>query len=315
MLTQPSILVHPVTSRQSKATLAWGASILAAMLSVGPVGAADAPASASLGQGSGFPEIAGWTRSTEISTYTPATLYEYIDGAAEAFLSFDFQELRTAEYTGKNKSSVVVEMYRHPSPVLAFGIYSQEKPTDGTFLDVGAQGYIGLPTLNFLIGDTYVKLAAYQLGDEADGVLRQFAQKTAEAIGGSTALPPEISCFPHEGKRPHSERFAAHGFLGYEFLHSGFTADYTDGGTSFQLFLIKGRDAGDCREMLTRYLQNAKQPRAELEEGLYTIADPNYGDVALAWKGRYIWGAISLSDPAKRRDCLAKMETRLSGLD
>ena len=44
-----------------------------------------------------FPEIPGWKQSGEIQTFTPKTLYEYINGAADLYLSYDFEELKVAE--------------------------------------------------------------------------------------------------------------------------------------------------------------------------------------------------------------------------
>ena len=45
-----------------------------------------------------FPEITGWKQSGEIQTFTPKTLFEYINGAADLYIMYDFQELKVAEY-------------------------------------------------------------------------------------------------------------------------------------------------------------------------------------------------------------------------
>src|SRR4030067_1660218 len=85
-----------------------------------------------------FPEIAGWKQSGEIQTFTPKTLYEYINGAADLYLAYDFQELKAAEYLNDKKASVTVEIYRHKSPTNAFGIYSQDRLPGGKYLNIGA---------------------------------------------------------------------------------------------------------------------------------------------------------------------------------
>lgn len=72
-----------------------------------------------------FPEVVGWKQSGEIQTYKPDTLFEYIDGGADLYLAYDFQELRMAEYSNEKKASVVIEIYHHKTPIDAFGIYSQ----------------------------------------------------------------------------------------------------------------------------------------------------------------------------------------------
>jgi len=54
-----------------------------------------------------FPEIKGWEISGEIKVYTPETLYDYINGAAELYLSYDFQELQVAEYLNEKNASII----------------------------------------------------------------------------------------------------------------------------------------------------------------------------------------------------------------
>jgi hypothetical protein len=45
-----------------------------------------------------FPVLAGWTQQNAIQKYNPDNLYEYINGAADLYLTYDFQELQVAEY-------------------------------------------------------------------------------------------------------------------------------------------------------------------------------------------------------------------------
>jgi hypothetical protein len=89
-----------------------------------------------------FPEITGWKQSGEIQTFIPKTLYEYINGAADLYLTYDFQELKVAEYQNEKKASVTIDVYRHITPIHAFGIYSQERLPNANFINVGAQGYV-----------------------------------------------------------------------------------------------------------------------------------------------------------------------------
>ena len=89
-----------------------------------------------------FPDVGGWKQMDEIQTFTSKTLYEYINGAADLYLMYDFQELKVAEYQNGKKVSVTVDVYRHKTPIHAFGIYSQERLPDANFLDIGAQAYI-----------------------------------------------------------------------------------------------------------------------------------------------------------------------------
>ena len=41
-----------------------------------------------------FPEIAGWQKKGAVEIFSPENLYEYIDGAAENFIGYDFRSWR-----------------------------------------------------------------------------------------------------------------------------------------------------------------------------------------------------------------------------
>jgi hypothetical protein len=258
-----------------------------------------------------FPEITGWKQSGEIQTFIPKTLFEYINGAADLYLMYDFQELKVAEYLNEKKASVIVDVYRHKTPTHAFGIYSQERLSNANFLDIGAQGYIEQNILNFLTGPYYVKINSFNTGAEDQEILLTFAKKVAENLGEKGRLPSILSSFPQEGKKMNSEKFIAKNFLGYSFLHSAFTADYELSGKKFKLFVIEGADQKECKDMIQKYLQQTKSLEKNIAEGRYTISDPYHGEIELHWKGKYIWGILSLNDPSSRSKYLKLFEEGL----
>lgn len=261
-----------------------------------------------------FPKVENWRLSRDVQVFLPETLYEYINGAAIGFQAYDFQDLHVAEYTRKPQGSVLVEVYRHSTPNNAFGIYSQERPRVGSYVDIGAQGYVEEPLLNFIAGDYYVKLNGTGDPPADRATLENFAGAMVNSLGGGTALPPVLACFPAELQLPNSEMFIARNFLGYEFLHSGYTADYRLDDQSFRLFIIEGSDAQDCRQMLEQYAEFVRYSDP-LEEGLiHTFADRYQGDITLSWKGNYIWGAQNLTDSELLSRHLALMGSNLDNL-
>jgi hypothetical protein len=260
-----------------------------------------------------FPEITGWKRSGEIQTFTSKTLFEYINGAADLYILYDFEELMVAEYRNGKKASVTVEVYKFKTPTHAFGIYSQERLPDAKFIDVGAQGYIETNALNFLSGGYYVKMASSNTGAEDREVLLAFAKKTSENLGTKGTLPAILSFFPEEGKKKNSEKFINRNFLGYSFLHSAYTTDYELPGKKFKLFAIEARDKNDCREMVQEYLRQTDGSEKSPAEGRYTVADPYHGVIDLSWGGGYIWGILNLHDPDLRSKYLKLFEEVLTG--
>jgi hypothetical protein len=258
-----------------------------------------------------FPEIAGWKQSGEIQTFSSKNLFEYINGAADLYLSYDFQELKVAEYRTKKEASVIVEVYRHETPIHAFGIYSQERLSDANFLDIGAQGYSETDILNFVSGNYYVKMSSFKIKPEDQEVLLTFARKMLGNLGEKGSLPSILSAFPKEGKIENSEKFVSIKFLGYSFLYSAFTADYDLSGKKFKLFVIGGVDQKECKDMIEKYLQQTGKPEKNIVEGRYTIADPYHGEIDLYWKGKYIGGILNLNDVPLRSKYLKLLQEGL----
>ena len=260
-----------------------------------------------------FPEVSGWKKDGKTQVFSPRTLYEYINGAADLYLAYEFQDLQVAEYKGEKKAGVTVEVYRHKDPTLAFGIYSQERLANAKFLDIGAQGYHEPNVLNFLTGPYYVKINGFNTGEDDEKVLMPFAKKVEKILGKKTPLPPILSSFPGEGKKINTEKFISKNFLGYSFFHSGYTVDYEVAGKKFKIFAIEGKDQEDCRRMMEKYLKQTGQEGQKPSEATYRLKDTYHGEVDLVWRGKFIWGIVDLKDPDLRSRYLREIERLVKG--
>ncbi len=269
------------------------------------------PAWGAEGKSFSFPAMTGWKQSPEVLVYSPDKLFDYINGGADLYLKYDFQELRVAEYQGENMASLTVEVYRHKTPTDAFGIYSQERLAKADYLPIGGQGYREEGVLNFVAANYYVKISSANMEGRNEKVLQDLARRVAKNLGPAGGLPVLLSAFPEEGKKKNSERFIAQNFLGYGFLSDGYTADYDLSGKKWKLFIIAGRTPEKCRNMLAQYWKKIGQEKPDLGEGPYTIPDPYHGKIDLTWKGKYIWGTLGLDDSKLGTDYLKRLEKRL----
>ncbi|MGQ9673954.1 MAG: DUF6599 family protein [Candidatus Aminicenantales bacterium] len=226
-----------------------------------------------------LPEVQGWQLAEQPQLYQPENLFEYIDGAAESYLSYDFQELLVAQYQRKDRpASLTVEIYRLASAKNAFGIYSAERYPESRFLDVGTQGYIEDGALNFVLADKYIKLLSFDGGEEEEAILQLFARKIEAAGGERGALPSVLRYFPREGLVANSEKFIHRNFLGYHFLHDGYLASYQMNGNEFELFLVEGENEEDAISMLEQFVSQAAKRGTKVEkvgkvEGGYHLQD------------------------------------------
>lgn len=258
-----------------------------------------------------FPDIEKLPKLDEPMTFSPDTLYDYINGAAEIYLQYNFQELVAQEYENDEGAFVTIEIYRHDTPLNAFGIYSQERYFEGTFLQIGTQGYYENGILSFFKGRYYVKLNSYGLGEKEESMLISLAQALDGQLDGDTILPKELALFPSTGKVLHSEQYVAQDFLGYSFLKTAFTANYKADDQIFQMFLIVGESPEVCEMMLKQYAAEVGSNPEAIAEGPIVFDDAYHGTVEMRWKGRYIWGVRGLEESEIRTTFLDQMETHL----
>jgi hypothetical protein len=270
-------------------------------------------------------KVEGWRLSDGPTRFTPETLFEYIDGGAESFLQFDFQELTSATYASdpvrpdKNRKSsaaspatITVDIYRHRDALRAFGMYTQERPAGTTPLPIGIEGYGGRDYLEFVVGSYYVKLV--QSGAQEPAALRRFAEKLAAGLPGTREAPAVLKCFPERGKRVRAEKLTARDFLGHPFLHDAVAVPYQIAGADFRLFVVEGKNVADLRAMVTHYRAVGKSPDSAGEagpEGAATVKDPLNGEVVLQWKGSWLWGAVD-QPSAERKVLIDELGRNLS---
>ncbi len=266
-----------------------------------------------------LPELDGWTKEGEPSLYTPDNLFEYIDGAADLYLSYAFEELAMASYAGGGKRSLTVEIYRHSDLRDAFGIYSQERPRDGRFVAIGTEGYCDTGVLNFFHGPYYVKVTGFYVGEDDEKTLAAAAEDVARRLGKDAAFPEVLACFPAEGKIAHSESFIAADVLGYGFLHSAYTADYSGigekaGEPPVRVFIFEGKDEADARKMFDAYTGTApKSEPAVVETGISRFQDMLRSSMVpmnLRTRGRFLWG-VFMTDAREARSIIGAVEKNL----
>ncbi len=247
------------------------------------------------------PEIEGWKLAEELQSFFPEDLYEYIDGAAESYLGYDFKELVVAQFqkTG-TEASVTLEIYDMGNGTNAFGIFSSERFPENKVVDVGTSGYIEGEVLNFICGNAYVKIMSFDSDQETPAVLDAFARKVAGKMGGRGGLPPLLSAFPRDGIVANSEKYILRNVMGFEFLSDGYMASYKLDGTEFECFFIetdKGRDPAVLLKKLLDFYAKNEQPAGDIPLG-YHIRNKYGQNLYIGVAGKFLCGVNRLPDGA-----------------
>ncbi|MFC2163497.1 DUF6599 family protein [Acidobacteriota bacterium] len=244
-----------------------------------------------------LPQIAKWAQTEESQNYYPENLFEYINGAAEIYLAYDFQELIVSQHKkDQTEMNVAVEIYNMGSEKNAFGIYSAERFSDNTFVNMGLQGYLEEGTLNFLVGQFYVKLLCFDCDGQSADVLKLFSQEIVKKVGGTGSFPLLVQKFPKEGLIPNTEKFILRNFMGYSFLRNGYSANYKKGDLEFDCFFIESKSEEDAQEMVEKYLDAKGEDNVSKDGLLYHIKDRYYHNIYLCRVGSTICGVIKIKD-------------------
>lgn len=191
---------------------------------------------------SDFPAVDGWTLAGEVTARAPDNLWEYNNGAAEAFLAYGFKGLRYADLEA-GEVMVTVEIYDMGSPINAFGIYSTECSSDAERVDIAAEGALALPYQCLLLKDRhYVKLNLYKGELEKDSAVK-LLRSLAAALPGGDGWPAELDLLPAEDRVAGSLGYTREAYLGMSALRECVHADYKDGEKSYPRFIMLAESA------------------------------------------------------------------------
>lgn len=255
-----------------------------------------------------FPTLEGWKQG-EQNSYSPDNLYMPIDGAADLFLRYNFEEMKSVEYSD-GPDSFTVEAYRHATQLDAFGIYSQGRPSKDIYIDVGVQGYAEPDSLIFLAGRHYVEMRAASVSEKSQVAMKAVAKLLASRLNEGASFPSFFSAFPNEGRKAHSEKYVSQDILGYSFFKNAFQVDYDIGGKPYTLFAMRSADAAGASSMLKAYLREQKTPEDKAGEGYIEIDDKFQGRVGLLLSGRHLLCVHGQLSSAEMRAALEMLRTK-----
>ncbi len=116
-------------------------------------------------------EVAGWEKSGETRTFTPANLSDYIDGGAEQYLKAGFKGASTSDYKFQNKIEAVADVYRMSDANAAKAIYDADPAGNAAAVSLGdaARGFS--QSVVFRKGPYLVRIVAYQDSPDAQRAL------------------------------------------------------------------------------------------------------------------------------------------------
>jgi len=194
---------------------------------------------------SGFPQVEGWTRSSDARIYNAQNLWEYIDGAAVLFEEYGIRTCTTADLSSGDMS-VTVDLYEMGSPLAAVGVFRRESPAGEVDLPGTIVAALSPPYQALMVkGRTYVKVNVYE-GEITEDRGRRLLEGLAASLPGGSEMPWEFSLLPEEGRVAGSEGYQPGSLLSLEELTDCLSATYEgNDGETWEGFVVLPASAAE----------------------------------------------------------------------
>jgi hypothetical protein len=139
-------------------------------------------------------EIGGWRWDNQKEQHDSRTLYGYMDGAAELYLSYGFQDLTVRRFMKPGLPPITVELYRMGSSTDACGVFTFERQDEPAGIGQGSE--FGGGMLRFWKGTYFASIYAEGEGAEVESALIGIGRIVAGAIPVPGPEPELIGAVP-----------------------------------------------------------------------------------------------------------------------
>jgi hypothetical protein len=139
-------------------------------------------------------EARGWKWDEKEMKCNSRTLFGYMDGAAELYLAYGFQNLTVRRFEKPNEPPIIVELYEMASSEEAYGIFSYEHQDETAAIGQGSEFGGGL--LRFWKGKYFVSVYAEGEGAEVESGILKLGRAAASSIPVRGLEPKLVSFIP-----------------------------------------------------------------------------------------------------------------------
>lgn len=141
-------------------------------------------------------EIAGWKAVEPPRLYRNRAIFDYMDGAGEIYLLYDFRQLLVKRYTRQNYPALSIEMFDMGSSHDSFGVFSHAREGKDSGIGQGSEFRGGL--LCFWRNKYFVCITAEEMTDDTETEIAGLARNLADRIGTDGELPGILELLPED---------------------------------------------------------------------------------------------------------------------
>jgi hypothetical protein len=244
--------------------------------------------------------LAGRPRVGAPRPFARDTLYEYVNGHAEYYITAGFEGLAVGEYgaDAQGQPSLVVNLWDMGKPLHAFGVLMDEAGSDAAPLEGDVLGFRTSNGLSLAHGRYYVQVNSYAPGIDPAASVGELIGALGQADqAGAAALR-----FPALG-RVVATRFVKESYRGLDMLANAVVRRFERDGVEIEAFLIQGsaEQVADIDRQLQAFLAAEGMGREEITLGhrtIHKVSDRYEGDWFYFVAGDRLVGVYARLDPA-----------------
>lgn len=203
--------------------------------------------------GSMLPDaVAGWRALGPVKLVDRSNIFDYMDGAGELYLAYDFRGLAVREYAKASQPKITAEVYRLGNSADAYGLYSHERGGGGGD-GIGQDRDYGFGLLRFWKNTYFVRIMADKETEQSKATVLAIGRLISRSISGIGKRPSMLAMLPKSGLIPDSVHyFHKHTVLNFHFyLADGNIVNLTD---KTEALLAQYKiDASKPRLLIVRY--------------------------------------------------------------
>jgi hypothetical protein len=202
----------------------------------------------------GADAVPGWTPAGDAATFDRDTVFDLVDGQADAFFVYGFEQVAVQKYQNAQGAELRVEVWQLATPADAYGLFTSG--IAGTPVAIGNDGD-GDPGWRIIFWKNRYYVQVYTRQELADADLQGLARAVAAALPAGGERPGLVSRLPAEGLVERGFIFfheeisiqsevwlGGENILGLSPQTNGLLARYDLGGTIARLLLIEYPDTG-----------------------------------------------------------------------
>jgi hypothetical protein len=231
-------------------------------------------------------QFGDWKTLDEVRSYNRETIFDYIDGAGEVYLMYDFKEVAVSKFLGPDSAEITVEIFDMGTTGDAFGVFSHSREGNDMGIGGGSESRDGF--LCFWKDRYFVCVHSSKQSGEFNNAVIAIGRDIESKITGDVNKPDIVEVLPGDGLVESSVIYFHkqtslnyHYFLSEEnILNLGEHTDavlavYRPG--RITLLCIEYPDTGSATEsfgsFISKYIPEADESgTAEVEEGVWIRA-------------------------------------------